>query len=249
MKVSLLPPESLWQNSFHWILGRFSLGRSLLLWHARPFGWSLWTRDPPGTRSCAVPSAKSHDLGLEAAVSLDCIQDCQLGCEPQTLVYLQKNPGDWWALWDNSWNHQSPWAERQADSSRPLLRTKTRNLQRKDNVEVNSKTTVVLASTRGSWSLKKNPEKQSHDCQLPDRGGTCWMFAFLTNERSSSPVNRAASDVDWKVSFRPQKTPRFNKSMRAQKTLETYCLTYYIGLTGQGPSVLTCQLFVQTLTY
>lgn len=83
------------------------------------------------------------------------------------------------------------------------------------------------------------------------------MSAFLTNERSSSPVNRAASGVDWKVSFRPQKTPWFNKSMNAQKHLEKlglsdYCLTYYIDLTGQGPSVLTCQLyklFVQMLTY
>lgn len=32
------------------------------------------------------------------------------------------------------------------------------------------------------------------------------MFAFLTNEVSASPVNKVASDADWKLPFRPQKT-------------------------------------------
>lgn len=122
IKDSFLLPVSLWQNSFHWILGRFSLGRFLPPWLARPFGWFLWTRDPLGTRSCAVPSARSSGLGLEEVVSPDRVPDCRPGCAPQTPVYLQKHPGSWWALWDSNWNHQSPWAERQADSSRPLSR-------------------------------------------------------------------------------------------------------------------------------
>ena len=68
-----LPPVSLWRNSFHWILGRSSPGRSPPLWLARPFGWSLWTRDPPETRSCGGSTVPVQQrLSLPAAPRTAC---------------------------------------------------------------------------------------------------------------------------------------------------------------------------------
>lgn len=116
-KPLLLPPESLWQNSFHWSPGRSSLGRSLPLWLARPCGWSPWTLDLPGTRSCDAPETRVLDPCPRAAVSPGSLRDSRAGCAPRSPVCSRRRLGGCWA--PCSWNPQSRGAERQADLSRP----------------------------------------------------------------------------------------------------------------------------------
>lgn len=170
----VLPPVSLWQNSCHWILGRSSPGRSLPLWLARPFGWSLWTRDPPGTRSCAVPEVSCHGPGPGEAVSPGCAPDCQLGCAPPSPVCFRTHPGGWWALWGSSWNHQSPGAERQVDSSRPWLFFFWRG-----------------GCRRGvSWTPEKRQKKED-EIEEGHRVGRlfCWLVLTLLTRKSQMTVS------------------------------------------------------------
>lgn len=115
----LLPPESLWRNSFHWSPGRSSPGISLPRWPVRPCGWSLWTQDLPGIRSCVAPVTRVRDPGPGAAASPGSVRDSRPGCAPRIPVCSRKLPGGCWAPWCSSWNPQSPGAERQVDSSRP----------------------------------------------------------------------------------------------------------------------------------
>ncbi len=116
------PLLSLWRSSCRWSPGRCARGRCPHRWPAPPSGWSPWTPDPPGTRSCAGRGATRLGLGPGAAAARGCVRDSRPADAPRSPACLQIRPGDWSARRDRSWNRWNREAERPAGLSRPWRR-------------------------------------------------------------------------------------------------------------------------------
>lgn len=125
------PLVSLWRSSSRWIPGRSARDKSLPRWLSPPCGWSPWTRDPPGTRSCAGPAEIRPGPGPApaAAASPGCVLDSPPGRGSLCPAHRQIRPGDSPALRGKLRSQWCRAGETPADSFHPWRKERARRAE------------------------------------------------------------------------------------------------------------------------